>query len=87
MTAEKVHIVGAGLVGPLMAIYLARKGLSVALHERRSDLRKSRISAGRSINLALTARMHPSSRASAGESVQLHIRPHNCVVLSASGSD
>jgi kynurenine 3-monooxygenase len=54
--AKKVHIVGAGLVGPLMAIYLARKGFSVALHERRPDMRKTRISAGRSINLALTAR-------------------------------
>ena len=32
--AKKVHIVGAGLVGPLIAIYLARKGFSVALHER-----------------------------------------------------
>ena len=53
---KKVHVVGAGLVGPLIAIYLARKGFSVALHERRPDMRKTRISAGRSINLALTAR-------------------------------
>ena len=54
--AEKVDIVGAGLVGPLMAIYLARKGFRVSLHERRPDIRKTKISAGRSINLALTAR-------------------------------
>ena len=52
----KIDIVGAGLVGPLMAIYLARKGFKVALHERRPDMRRTKISAGRSINLALTAR-------------------------------
>ena len=27
-----IHIVGAGLVGPLMAIYLAKKGFLVELH-------------------------------------------------------
>ncbi len=54
--AQPVHIIGAGLVGPLMAVYLARKGFDVTLHERRSDMRKTKISAGRSINLALTAR-------------------------------
>jgi kynurenine 3-monooxygenase len=53
---QPVHIVGAGLVGPLMAVYLARKGFNVTLHERRPDMRKTKISAGRSINLALTAR-------------------------------
>ncbi|TAL38098.1 MAG: FAD-dependent monooxygenase [Alphaproteobacteria bacterium] len=53
---KAVHIVGAGLVGPLMAIYLAKKGFEVRLHERRPDMRKKKISAGRSINLALTAR-------------------------------
>ena len=54
--AKTVDIVGAGLVGPLMAIYLAKKGFDVNLHERRPDMRKEKISAGRSINLALTAR-------------------------------
>ncbi len=53
---EKVHVVGAGLVGPLMAIYLAKKGFDVTLHERRADMRKGKVDAGRSINLAITAR-------------------------------
>jgi kynurenine 3-monooxygenase len=53
---QKVHIVGAGLVGPLMAVYLARKGFAVELYERRPDIRRSAIPAGRSINLAVTAR-------------------------------
>lgn len=51
-----VHIVGGGLVGPLMAVYLARKGFDIALHERRADMRRADVPAGRSINLAVTAR-------------------------------
>ncbi|HYD19017.1 MAG TPA: NAD(P)/FAD-dependent oxidoreductase [Patescibacteria group bacterium] len=53
---KTVHIVGAGLVGPLMAIYLAKKGFDVQLHERRGDMRKGVADAGRSINLAITSR-------------------------------
>jgi kynurenine 3-monooxygenase len=51
-----IHVVGAGLVGPLMAIYFAKKGFNVELHERRGDMRKNAVDAGRSINLAITAR-------------------------------
>lgn len=51
-----VHVVGAGLVGPLMAIFLAKKGFNVTLWERRADMRKGKVEAGRSINLAITAR-------------------------------
>jgi kynurenine 3-monooxygenase len=53
---QRIHIVGGGLVGPLAAIVLAQKGLKVALHERRPDMRRVDIPAGRSINLAVTAR-------------------------------
>lgn len=49
-------IVGAGLVGSLLSIYLAKKGYKVTVYERRYDLRKNRMSAGRSINLALSDR-------------------------------
>ncbi len=56
MSASTVHIVGSGLVGPLMAIYLAKKGFRVHLFERRPDMRKTTIAAGRSINLAITGR-------------------------------
>ncbi len=51
-----VVIVGAGLAGCLMATLLARRGLPVHLYERREDLRAADISAGRSINLALSTR-------------------------------
>jgi kynurenine 3-monooxygenase len=54
--SDKVHIVGGGLVGPLMAVYLARKGFAVEMHERRADMRRTTVAAGRSINLAVTAR-------------------------------
>jgi len=44
------------LTGPLLATYLAQRGHSVEIYERRPDMRKESISAGRSINLALSAR-------------------------------
>ena len=49
-------MIGAGLAGPLLATYLAQQGYSVEIFERRPDMRKESISAGRSINLALSAR-------------------------------
>lgn len=57
MEAKKeVIIVGAGLVGSLWAVYLSKAGYSVTIYERRSDIRKAEISAGKSINLALSNR-------------------------------
>ena len=53
---KKVTIAGAGLVGSLEAIYLAKRGFQVEVYERRPDIRKVELSAGRSINLALSAR-------------------------------
>jgi len=53
---QKVAVVGAGLVGSLQAILLAKKGFKVDVFERRPDLRKAEILAGRSINLALSDR-------------------------------
>lgn len=49
-------IVGAGLVGSLLAIYLSKRGYNITVYERRPDMRKNRMSAGRSINLALSDR-------------------------------
>ncbi len=53
---EKIVIVGAGLVGSLQAIIMAKKGFKVEVFERRQDIRSANISAGRSINLALSNR-------------------------------
>lgn len=56
MKKKKVVIIGAGLVGSLLGIYLSRRGYSVSIFERRSDMRKQKMSAGKSINLALSDR-------------------------------
>jgi len=56
MDKKKIVIVGAGLCGTLLAIRMAQRGYEVSLHEKRSDMRKEDMAAGRSINLALSAR-------------------------------
>lgn len=54
--SNKVTIAGAGLAGSLLTVMLAERGFEVDLIERRPDMRKVDISAGRSINLALSNR-------------------------------
>lgn len=57
MTKSKnIAIAGAGLVGSLLSIYLAKRGHSVTVFERRGDMRQSGYEGGRSINLALSNR-------------------------------
>ncbi len=53
---KDIVIVGAGLVGSLLSIYLSKRGYRVRIYERRPDMRREKISAGRSINLALSDR-------------------------------
>ncbi|MFI5134481.1 MAG: FAD-dependent oxidoreductase [Chitinophagales bacterium] len=53
---KQATILGAGLVGSLLAIHLAKRGYKVEIHERRPDMRKENIPAGRSINLAMSDR-------------------------------
>lgn len=53
---KDIVITGAGLVGSLLSIYLSKKGHKVSIYERRPDMRKEKISAGKSINLALSDR-------------------------------
>ena len=53
---DKILIIGAGLCGSLLALRLAQRGFKIEVYESRSDLRTSDISAGRSINLALSDR-------------------------------
>jgi kynurenine 3-monooxygenase len=47
---------GAGLVGSLLSLYLARRGHPVQVFERRADPRRVGFQEGRSINLALSDR-------------------------------
>lgn len=53
---SRIIIVGAGLSGTLLAIRMAQRGFNVALYEKQADMRKGMQAAGRSINLALSAR-------------------------------
>jgi kynurenine 3-monooxygenase len=55
-TSEQITLIGAGLNGPLLAILLMQRGFAVEIFERRPDMRRVRMSAGRSINLALSTR-------------------------------
>ena len=59
--SKNFTIIGARLVGSLLTIYLAKRGYALSIYERRPDMRKNRISAGRSINLALSDREWRSS--------------------------
>jgi kynurenine 3-monooxygenase len=54
--SHTITLVGAGLTGPLLAISLAQRGFPVQIFERRPDMRLTRASAGRSINLAVSTR-------------------------------
>ncbi|WP_299123831.1 NAD(P)/FAD-dependent oxidoreductase [uncultured Tenacibaculum sp.] len=53
---DNIVVIGAGLCGSLLALRLAQRGYKVAMYESRPDLRTTDISAGRSINLALSDR-------------------------------
>ncbi|APG63950.1 kynurenine 3-monooxygenase [Tenacibaculum todarodis] len=53
---DNILIIGAGLCGSLLALRLAQRGYKVEVYESRPDLRTTDISAGRSINLALSDR-------------------------------
>lgn len=54
-TSKKIAIVGSGLVGTLLGIYLKRRGHTVHIFDRSPDIRKINFS-GRSINLVLSQR-------------------------------
>lgn len=54
--SKHIAIVGAGLVGSLLSIYLVKRGYKVSVFERRFDIRQHHIDGGRSINLALSNR-------------------------------
>ncbi|WP_299128424.1 NAD(P)/FAD-dependent oxidoreductase [uncultured Winogradskyella sp.] len=53
---QNILIIGAGLCGSLLALRMGQRGYNVTVYEMRPDLRKTEISAGRSINLAFSDR-------------------------------
>ena len=73
---ERFTLVGSGLVGSLLALFLARRGAAVRVLERRPDLRKERIRAGRSINLAISVRgLHALSQVGLEQRALAHAIP------------
>ncbi len=54
-TSKNIAIIGSGLVGSLLAIYLRKAGHRVTVFDRRPDIRTIEFS-GRSINLAMSNR-------------------------------
>lgn len=54
--SKTAAIIGAGLVGSLWAVYLKKAGYKVDIYERRADMRLTKMSAGKSINLATSYR-------------------------------
>src|SRR3984885_11907724 len=73
---DKITLIGAGLNGPLLAILLMQRGFSVEIYERRPDMRRVRMSAGRSINLALSVRgIHALQQANLWERMRSVIIP------------
>ena len=73
---SKCILIGAGLTGPLLAIELMKRGFGAEIYEKRPDMRRVGISAGRSINLALSARgIHALTQAGLWSQMQRIITP------------
>jgi kynurenine 3-monooxygenase len=53
---ERIVIIGAGLVGSVLASYLARAGYRVVVYERAPDPRFEAINSGRSVGIVVTVR-------------------------------
>jgi len=54
-TPQKIAVIGSGLVGTLLAIYLKKQGHTVHVYDRSPDIRTVKFS-GRSINLVMSNR-------------------------------
>src|SRR5580700_11995219 len=86
--AEKVTLIGAGLNGPLLAILLIQRGFGVEIYERRSDMRRVRMSAGRSINLAISTRgIHGLQQAGLWERMRSIIIPMKRRMMHSTGGE
>jgi kynurenine 3-monooxygenase len=85
---ETVTLIGAGLNGPLLATGLVRRGFQVQIFERRPDMRSVPISAGRSINLAISTRgIHALSEAGLWSGMRGIIIPMKGRMMHAVNSD
>ena len=73
MRHPSITVIGGGLVGALLGCLLAKRGMPVAIFEKRADPRRGDFAGGRSINLALTERgLHALRVAGLADSVLAH---------------
>lgn len=79
---ESIMVNGAGPVGALLAVMLARRGYQIDLFESRPDSRKTSIYQGKSINLALSDRGWKALK-SVGieEAIKEHAIPMHCRIM------
>ncbi|RED93631.1 FAD-dependent oxidoreductase [Marinoscillum furvescens] len=76
MQDNDVTILGAGLVGSLLATLLAERGITVDVYEKRKDPESRPVEQGRSINLALSHRgIRSLQLAGVYDQVQKHLIP------------
>lgn len=86
--SDQITILGAGLVGSLLSVLLAKRGHRVSIFERRPDMRKERLQAGRSINLAMSERGWKGLRAAGLEDAirKIAIPMHSRMIHAEDGS-
>jgi len=65
----KVVVVGGGLVGPIAALFLARRGYTIDLYERSPDPNEQALKGGRSVHLVISERGWNAMRAVGVEDV------------------
>lgn len=79
---KNITIAGAGPVGALLSVMLAKQGYKVDLFESRVDSRKTSLYQGKSINLALSDRGWLALQAvGLDESIRQHAIPMYCRVM------
>lgn len=79
---QRISIAGAGPVGSLLAVMLAKQGYKIDLFESRPDSRNSNIYQGKSINLALSDRGWKALQAiGLDHQVREHAIPMYCRVM------
>jgi kynurenine 3-monooxygenase len=83
-----ITLIGAGLTGPLLALELVKRGFQVEIYERRADMRRVQMSAGRSINLALSVRgIHALTQAGLWKDMQKIVIPMKGRMMHSAASE
>jgi len=83
-----ITLIGVGLTGPLLALELVKRGFPVEIYERRADMRRVQMSAGRSINLALSVRgIHALTQAGLWNDMQKIVIPMKGRMMHAATSE